>query len=203
MHCGSIKNVLTLGIVQSSRTSTRRADASNERPARRIAGGEALFQGFVDLVFGRRSNQHLRLALAPRNRGPMLCSGSGHHVTGRIPGVAADATGARGPHAVVVLMIHLPLAPAHGCERRRACAAGLNRPRWARFEVNALSRRLTSPRLVRRPQAVADAGLGQNIVRALGIGFDLLPELAHIDAQILCVGEVIPPSLGTQAQQSR
>src|SRR5215475_8568343 len=110
------QDVLGLGIVQSSRFSPRRADASEKRPARRIAGGEALFQGFVDLVFGRRSSQRLRLALAPRNRGPMpmLCSGPRHHVTGRIPGVAADAMGARGPRAVVVLMIHLPLAPAHG-----------------------------------------------------------------------------------------
>src|SRR3989442_15004281 len=46
--------------------------------------------------------------------------------------------------------------------------------------------------LVRRPQTVADAGLGQNIVRALGIGFDLLPELPHIDPQVLRVREVIP-----------
>ena len=37
-----------------------------------------------------------------------------------------------------------------------------------------------------------DAGLRQNIVRALGIGFDLLPELPDIDAQVLCVGEVVP-----------
>src|SRR5207247_1136728 len=45
---------------------------------------------------------------------------------------------------------------------------------------------------VRSPQPVADAGLRQNIVRALGIGFDLLPELPDIDAQVLCVGEVVP-----------
>ena len=112
-----LKKILGLGIVQSSRFSPRRADAREERPARRIAGGEALFQRFVDLVFGRRSrsSQRLRLALAPRNRGPMpmLCNGPGHHITGRIPGVAADATEARGPRAVVVLMIHLLLAPAH------------------------------------------------------------------------------------------
>jgi hypothetical protein len=114
------QDVLGLGIVQSSRSSPRRADAREDRPARRIAGGEALFQGFVDLVFGRRSDQHLRLALAPRNRGPMpmLRSGPGHHVTGGIPGVAADATGARGPRAVVVLMIHLLLARHTICERR-------------------------------------------------------------------------------------
>src|SRR6516225_6489191 len=57
---------------------------------------------------------------------PTLCNGPGHHVTGKIPGVAADAAGARGRRAVVVLMIYLLPAPAH-------------------FEVNALSGRLTSP----------------------------------------------------------
>src|SRR5262244_1476891 len=107
-HCGPTKNVLGLGIIQSSRPSSRRADAREERPARRIAGGEALFQAFVDLVFGRRSRQQLRLALASRNRGamPMLCNGPGHHVTGRIPGVAADKH-EHAADAVVVLMIHL------------------------------------------------------------------------------------------------
>ena len=52
---------------------------------------------------------------------------------------------------------------------------------------------------VRRPQPVADAGLRQNIVRALGIGFDLLPELADIDAQILCVGQFVPQLLQEKA----
>src|SRR5262245_36211688 len=130
-HCGPTKNVLGLGIIQSSRFSSRRADAREESPARRIAGREALFQAFVDLVFGRRSSQHLRLALAPRTRGamPMLCNGPGHHVTGRIPGVAADAAGARGRRAVVVLMIHLLPAPGHNSrERHHACADCLNRP---------------------------------------------------------------------------
>jgi hypothetical protein len=120
-----LKKILGLGIVQSSRSSLRRADASDERPARRIAGGEALFQAFVDLVIGRRSSGQLRLALAPRNRGPMplLCNGPGHHVTGRIPGAAADAAGARCPRAVIVLMIHLPPAPAH----RLRTPSGLSR----------------------------------------------------------------------------
>jgi hypothetical protein len=36
-------------------------------------------------------------------------------------------------------------------------------------------------RLIRRPQAIADAGFGQHELGALRIGFDLLPELAHID----------------------
>ena len=114
-QCDSIKDVLSLGVVQSSRFSPRLADPSNKCPARRIAGGEALFQAFVDLVVGRRSSQQLRLALAPRNRGamPTLCNGPGHHVTGRTPGAAANAAGARGRRAVVVLMIHLLPAPAH------------------------------------------------------------------------------------------
>ena len=47
-------------------------------------------------------------------------------------------------------------------------------------------------RLVRRAQPVADAGFGQHELRALGIGFDLLPELADIDPQILRVGQLIP-----------
>src|SRR6516165_5661301 len=79
-----LEKILGLGIVQSSRFSPRRADASDKRPARRIAGGEALFQAFIDLVFGRRSSRRLRLALAPRlsGRTPMLWNGPGHHVTG-------------------------------------------------------------------------------------------------------------------------
>ena len=36
-------------------------------------------------------------------------------------------------------------------------------------------------KLIRSPQAVADAGLCQHELRALGIGLDFLPELAHID----------------------
>src|SRR6516162_9754345 len=74
-----LERVLGLGIVQSSRFSPRRVDASEERPARRITGGKALFQAFVDLVFGRRSSRQLRLALAPRTRWPMptLCNGPG------------------------------------------------------------------------------------------------------------------------------
>src|SRR5262249_12620943 len=45
---------------------------------------------------------------------------------------------------------------------------------------------------VGRSQAVADPRLRQDIMRTLGIGFDLLPQLPHIDAQILRVREVIP-----------
>jgi hypothetical protein len=47
-------------------------------------------------------------------------------------------------------------------------------------------------RLIRSPQAIADAGFGQHELRALRIGLDLLPELAHIDPQILRVGQLIP-----------
>ena len=45
---------------------------------------------------------------------------------------------------------------------------------------------------VRRAQPVADAGLGEHVVRAFGIGLDLLSQLAHIDAQILRIGQIVP-----------
>ena len=47
-------------------------------------------------------------------------------------------------------------------------------------------------RSLRRAQPVANAGFGEDILRTLGIGFDLLPELADIDPQILGVGQIIP-----------
>ena len=46
--------------------------------------------------------------------------------------------------------------------------------------------------LIRRAQPIADAGFGQDVLRPLGIGLDLLPELAHIDPQILRVGQLVP-----------
>ncbi len=46
--------------------------------------------------------------------------------------------------------------------------------------------------LIRRAQAIADAGFSQHVLRSLGIGFDLLPELAHIDPQILRIRQLIP-----------
>jgi hypothetical protein len=50
------------------------------------------------------------------------------------------------------------------------------------------------PRLysVRRPQPITDAGLGQDEMRTLRIGLDLLAELADIDAQILCIRQFVP-----------
>ena len=50
-------------------------------------------------------------------------------------------------------------------------------------------------RLIRRAQPIADAGLGQHIVRTFGIGLDLLPELTHIDPQILRIGQLVPQFL--------
>src|SRR5262249_36746572 len=50
-------------------------------------------------------------------------------------------------------------------------------------------------RLVGGAQAVADAGLGQQILRALGVPLDLASELAHIDPQILRVGRLVPELL--------
>ena len=41
-------------------------------------------------------------------------------------------------------------------------------------------------------QAIADPGLGQNVVRPLGIGLDLVPQLPHVDPQILRIGQVVP-----------
>ena len=32
----------------------------------------------------------------------------------------------------------------------------------------------------------------RDVLRALGIGFDLLPQLPHIDPQILRIGQIIP-----------
>src|SRR5262249_59127972 len=64
-RCASIKNLLRLEVVQSSRFSPRRADASKKRPARGIAGGGGLFPAFIHLVFGRPRSRPLRLVLAP------------------------------------------------------------------------------------------------------------------------------------------
>src|SRR5262249_30876299 len=46
--------------------------------------------------------------------------------------------------------------------------------------------------LVRRSQPVTDPGLRQYVLRALGVGFDLLPQLPHVDPQVLRVGQIIP-----------
>jgi hypothetical protein len=45
---------------------------------------------------------------------------------------------------------------------------------------------------IRGPQAIADARLGQDELRPLRIGLDLLPELAHIDPQVLRIGHLVP-----------
>src|SRR5690242_8224941 len=52
---------------------------------------------------------------------------------------------------------------------------------------------------IRRAQAIADTGLGQEQLRTLGIGLDLLAELADINAQILRVGQLIPQLLQQEA----
>jgi hypothetical protein len=46
--------------------------------------------------------------------------------------------------------------------------------------------------LLRRPQPVADPGFRQYVLRPFGISFDLLPQLPHIDPQVLRVGETVP-----------
>src|SRR5262249_56205438 len=60
-----LKKILGLGIVQSSRSSPRRADASEEGPARRIAGGGALLQAFVELFFRPPHSRPLPPAPSP------------------------------------------------------------------------------------------------------------------------------------------
>jgi hypothetical protein len=45
--------------------------------------------------------------------------------------------------------------------------------------------------LVRGAQPVADPGFRQDVLWLLGVGLDLLAELADVDAQILGVGELI------------
>src|SRR5262245_17016418 len=47
-------------------------------------------------------------------------------------------------------------------------------------------------RSLRRPEAVADAGFRQEILRPLRILLDLASQLAHVDAQVLRVGRLIP-----------
>src|SRR5262249_61423890 len=69
-RCASIKNLLRLEVVQSSRFSPRRADASKKRPARGIAGGEALFQTFICLFFGPLDIGSVRLGIRPAPRVP-------------------------------------------------------------------------------------------------------------------------------------
>jgi hypothetical protein len=51
------------------------------------------------------------------------------------------------------------------------------------------SRRAT---LIPCPQPIPDPSLRQHKLRTLGIGFDLLAELTHIDPQILRVGQFVP-----------
>jgi hypothetical protein len=41
-------------------------------------------------------------------------------------------------------------------------------------------------------QPVADASFGEDVLRALGIGFDFLPQLPDIYAQVLRVSQIAP-----------
>src|SRR4030081_2234848 len=69
-------------------TPLRRANPSQQRPARRIAGRESFFQPFINPLLGGRGLQHICWmlpSLAPGNHGlpPMPLDGAGHHATGR------------------------------------------------------------------------------------------------------------------------
>src|SRR5262249_33737735 len=48
------------------------------------------------------------------------------------------------------------------------------------------------PASVRSAQPISNAGFSKDISRLFGISLDLLPKLAHVDAQILRVGEIVP-----------
>ena len=41
-------------------------------------------------------------------------------------------------------------------------------------------------------QPISDPCLGENVLRPLGIGFDFLAKLPHIDTQILCISLLVP-----------
>src|ERR1700730_8893357 len=71
-----------------------------------------------------------------------------------------------------------------------------------KVQLNLAPRGSLSPRRggsplasVGQPHAVSDAGLGHEVARALRIGLDLAPQLAHIDPQILRVGRLAPQLL--------
>jgi hypothetical protein len=52
--------------------------------------------------------------------------------------------------------------------------------------------RLRMRRVDPDPETVADAGLGENVTGAVGVGLELLAELADHDAQVLDVGDAAP-----------
>src|SRR5215475_10859755 len=56
----------------------------------------------------------------------------------------------------------------------------------------ARTRRWLKASSVRRPEPVADARFRQDVLRTLRIGLDLLPQLPHINTQILRVGQIVP-----------
>src|SRR5664279_4805530 len=63
------------------------------------------------------------------------------------------------------------------------------RPHRRQPEVSVLG---DGPMLIPSPQPIPDARLGQHELRALGVGLDLLPQLADINPQILRVGQLVP-----------
>ena len=75
-------------------------------------------------------------------------------------------------------------SPIRICARNRAIAA----PRSARGGLG---------RLVGRGETVADAELGQQDARPVGIGLDLLAQLAHDDAQVMRIVDVLWTHLNT------
>src|SRR5262249_17274895 len=64
--------------------------------------------------------------------------------------------------------------------------------RKTRRNAGCTSLRRSQASSIGRAQPIADSGLGEDVVRPLGIGLDLLPQLPHVDPQILRVGEIVP-----------
>src|SRR5262245_60584424 len=60
------------------------------------------------------------------------------------------------------------------------------------FIIGPLRSTLKAAWLIRRPQAVANANLGHDVVLLRGIGLHFLPQLSHVDAKVLGVGRLLP-----------
>src|SRR5689334_5705668 len=52
--------------------------------------------------------------------------------------------------------------------------------------------RIEECRSIRGAQSISNPGLGQDVLRPLGIVFDLLTQLSHVDPEILGIGCSIP-----------
>src|SRR5262249_28275750 len=77
-------------------------------------------------------------------------------------------------------------------DARRSTCASAGARNFLMSIAGAAERQPSLQLMLWRAQTIADAGFRQHILRALGIGFDLLSQLSHIDAQVLRIGEIVP-----------